>query len=109
MGVAGSQDASTAWEGVDKNGLGLEQVSGRCSFAERQRVGTRHDRLSTLSRAGAWRLIVQESIEAAAARVRVAVPTSPVGGGYWLTVHGMQPASVAASGHYGDVLTRSQT
>ena len=39
--VAGSQDASTAREGVDKNGLGLEQVSGRCSFAERQRVGTR--------------------------------------------------------------------
>ena len=49
------------------------------------------DPTATLARAGNWHVAVQESIEAAAARLGVAVPTSPVGGGYWLTAHALRP------------------
>ena len=49
------------------------------------------DSTATLARAGNWHVFVQESIEAAAARLGVAVPTSPVGGGYWLTAHALRP------------------
>ena len=45
------------------------------------------DPSATLARAGAWRLQSQHSIEEWGARLGVAVPTSPVGGGYWLTIH----------------------
>ena len=45
------------------------------------------DPSATLARAGAWRLQSQHSIEEWGARLGVAVPTSPVGGGYWLTLH----------------------
>ena len=48
------------------------------------------DPTATLARAGNWHVAVQESIEAAAARLGVAVPTSPVGGGYWLTAHALR-------------------
>ena len=91
MRVAGSQDASTAWEGVDKNGLGLEQVSGRCSFAERQRVGTRqvqgHSVIRPENAPGGVILFAREcdplvvlaqlDEQAAAARVRVDDPLEP--------------------------------
>ena len=45
------------------------------------------DPSATLARAGAWRLQLQHSIEEWGARLGVAVPTSPVGGGYWLSMH----------------------
>ena len=45
------------------------------------------DPTATLARAGAWRLQSQHSIEEWGTRLGVAVPTSPVGGGYWLTMH----------------------
>ena len=47
------------------------------------------DPSATLARAGAWRLQLQHSIEEWGARLGVAVPTSPVGGGYWLTMHSL--------------------
>ena len=45
------------------------------------------DPSATLARAGAWRLNSQHSIEKWGAGLGVAVPASPVGGGYWLTSH----------------------
>jgi len=47
------------------------------------------DPTATLARAGAWRLQSQHSIEKWGAGLGVAVPTSPVGGGYWLTIHSL--------------------
>ena len=47
------------------------------------------DPSATLARAGAWRLQSQHSIEKCGAGLGVAVPTSPVGGGYWLTIHSL--------------------
>ena len=45
------------------------------------------DPSALLARAKEWRLNSQHSIENWGARLGVAVPTSPVGGGYWLTSH----------------------
>ena len=49
------------------------------------------DPTATLARAGAWRLNSQHFIEKWGAGLGVAVPASPVGGGYWLTAHALRP------------------